>query len=775
MTLAAAAATGTGHRPWREALCHVSSPGRSRRRPILFDAPAVRGALVTAALIVPMAGLLGAAFPLALAIIDDPTRSAAREFATVYAINTAGSVAGVAGRWLRAHPLAGPRSHAERGHRLPDCRGRARCWRVADISRKARAGGALVGGVAIAVMLAGAPWDRELLASGAYMYAPFAPKGVNLEALLKAGTLVYYREGAAATISVKRLTGTMTLAVDGKTDASNRGDMLTQKLVAHLPLLLHEQPREMAIVGLGSGVTVGAALRHPMARVDVIEISPEVVEASNVFAVENRHALADSRTHLLIGDGRSHLQLATRKYDVIASEPSNPWIAGVAALFTREFFVAARDRLAPGGLICQWANAYNISDRDLRSIVATFLSVFPHGTAWLVGADDVVLLASDAPTRRAAGAPRGALAPPRCERRSGVGGCCRAVLAVVAVRGRTAGARALCAAVAGVLTDDRMTIEFSGPRELRGRTVGENGAMLRALLRQRRRSGDRSTRQVGRRSGRVASPRRHDVRRDAYSSAYEDYLQALRLDASDAGALDGLVRTAILTGRGATRSGGSRHCAEGEASPRDAGRPVEAAGGVGVRERGAGSRGARERPRRTERDALEQLASLHADDGDGAALGDDGRANARGDARSRGDRLLRGVAAILRGDPEQARRACQRALEVSPAMPRPTTCSARRTRNSATSERARAFLESLRFDAHDSTAYANLGVLALNDGRADVAADYFAEALWLDANSALARQGAGEGDDETPQVHRLDRLGEFKGPKGYKAERNPVL
>ena len=89
------------------------------------------------------------------------------------------------------------------------------------------------------------PWDRELLASGAYLYAPFVPKDLDLETLLKAGTLLYYREGASATVSVKRLTGTTTLAVDGKTDASNRGDMLTQKLVAHLPLLLHENPREV--------------------------------------------------------------------------------------------------------------------------------------------------------------------------------------------------------------------------------------------------------------------------------------------------------------------------------------------------------------------------------------------------------------------------------------------------------------------------------------------------------------------------------------------------
>ena len=98
-----------------------------------------------------------------------------------------------------------------------------------------------------------------------------------------------------------------------------------------------------------------------------------------------------------MGDGRSHLVLSSRQYDVVISEPSNPWIAGVASLFTREFFQTVRDRLAPGGIVCQWANTYNISDADLRAIVATFRSVFPDATAWLVGGDDLLLLASNAP------------------------------------------------------------------------------------------------------------------------------------------------------------------------------------------------------------------------------------------------------------------------------------------------------------------------------------------------------------------------------------------
>ena len=206
-----------------------------------------------------------------------------------------------------------------------------------------------------------------------------------------------YREGSTGTVAVRRLAGTISLAIDGKVDASNAGDMLTQRLLAHVPLLLHPNPQRAAIIGLGSGVTLGSALTHPLAEVHVLEISQGVVEASRFFEAENNRALADPRTRLIVGDGRTHLMLGRQSYDVIVSEPSNPWMAGIASLFTREFFEGARDRLTPGGVLCQWAHTYDISSSDLKSIVATFLSVFPNGTLWLVGDADVLLVGSTEP------------------------------------------------------------------------------------------------------------------------------------------------------------------------------------------------------------------------------------------------------------------------------------------------------------------------------------------------------------------------------------------
>ncbi len=146
----------------------------------------------------------------------------------------------------------------------------------------------------------------------------------------------------------------------------------------------------------------------------MLEISPEVVDASQFFDAENHRALADPRTRLVVGDGRTHLMLGDETYDVIVSEPSNPWMAGIASLFTREFFEGARARLAPGGVLCQWAHTYDISNADLRSIVATFLSVFPDGTLWLVGDADVLLVGSTEPLDR----PHRAASRPRCSARA---------------------------------------------------------------------------------------------------------------------------------------------------------------------------------------------------------------------------------------------------------------------------------------------------------------------------------------------------------------------
>ncbi len=191
------------------------------------------------------------------------------------------------------------------------------------------------------------------------------------------------------------------LRVNGKTDATSVGDLATQVLLAHLPMLMKPEAPDVLVVGLGSGVTVGSALRHPdVKRVDVVEISPEVIEATRKhFGPVNNHALDDARTHLTLEDAKSFLQTTDQKYDVIITEPSNPWMAGVAAVFSQEFYEDVRNRLKPGGLAAQWLQTYETDDRTVDLVVSTFSEVFPFVGIWHAGATDIVLIGSMEPFR----------------------------------------------------------------------------------------------------------------------------------------------------------------------------------------------------------------------------------------------------------------------------------------------------------------------------------------------------------------------------------------
>ena len=700
-----------------------------------------RGAMLMAALILPAAAALGGAFPLALATIGDDQASAARRFGLVYAVNTVGAVLGSLIAGFVAIPILGLQNTLYIVSVLLMAAGLVVLF-YGQLSQTARiinlAALAVAGGIAVW----SPPWDRELLASGMYLYAPYVARDLDLEALLKAGTVLYYREGGAATVTVKRLTGTTSLAIDGKTDASNRSDMLTQKLIAHLPLLLHDHPRAIGIIGLGSGVTLAAALQHPIERVDVVEISPEVVEASEQFVVENRRALNDQRAHLIVGDGRSHLLLGTRQYDVIISEPSNPWIAGVAALFTREFFSAVRSRLAPGGIICQWAHTYHIGDRDLRAIAATFSSVFPNGTMWLVGEGDVLFIASDGSLdMRLAGIERGWR-----DARIAADLTASSAFEPFALWSLFAGGPEELkryAAGAPVLTDDLMTLEFSGPRELQKGAAGDNTATLAGLLDPKsgpaivQRAKQEATAAQWRRRGAMM------FKSDAHATAFDDYGRALTLDPKDSEALDGLVQTAILAGR--VPHGLARVNALVEADPRSvtalvAKSKLLAAGGSFAQALETAREAAQIAP--VQPRALEQIASLYADAGNSPEL-DVAVAELTNVAPDRAPTLYYAAAAkFLHGQFADALRLAQRASTADANYAAVyDLLGAIHLKLQQPNEAHAAFEMSLRLNAHDSSAYSNLGLLSQAMGRGKEAAGYFAEALWLDPSSTIARQG----------------------------------
>ena len=257
--------------------------------------------------------------------------------------------------------------------------------------------------VLVALIFLAPGWNPKIINSGPYVYYKdyiSAFKNVqelkrHLETRFKT---LFYKEGVEATVSVFQTPDKiLALRINGKTDASTGDDIITQIFSAHLPLLLHPHSKKVMILGLASGMTMGSVLTHPVEEVDCVEISPEVVEASQYFNDYNNQPLSDERSWLLINDARYYLAHTSKRYDVIISEPSNPWIGGMGLLFTREFFQQVRERLEPGGIFLLWMEVYNLDLKMAKMLVRTFLEVFPNASLWesIPGSDYILLGVND--------------------------------------------------------------------------------------------------------------------------------------------------------------------------------------------------------------------------------------------------------------------------------------------------------------------------------------------------------------------------------------------
>ena len=237
------------------------------------------------------------------------------------------------------------------------------------------------------------PWDKSVISSGSFM--PYRIGDLR-EAELKKNKILYFKEGMHTTVTTELSTsGNIFLRVNGKTDASLALDMRTQLLSGYLPMLFHPKPESALVIGQGSGITLGAVEQFPVNKINLVEISPAVIEGSRFFDPFNHDALNDKRLSILLEDGRNHIALSQNTYDVIVSEPSNPWISGVGALFTVDFFELLKKRLNPGGLACIWVHT-NMSPDSFKSIVRSFTEKFPYVTMWeSIAGDDYLLIGSE--------------------------------------------------------------------------------------------------------------------------------------------------------------------------------------------------------------------------------------------------------------------------------------------------------------------------------------------------------------------------------------------
>ena len=336
--------------------------------------------------------LWGASFPLALAAVAAPGQDPGRLVGGVYAANTAGAILGAIGFSVVMIALVGTR-HAQQiliglsalaaflaigpqmivslksfalGATL-----RSRAWRTAAVL-----GAVSASVVFIALLARGVP----AVPSGLVAYGRYLPSRDNEAAVL------YMGEGINASVAVTELdNGTRNFHVSGKIEASSEPqDMRLQRLLGHLPALLHPKPRSVLIVGCGAGVTAGTFVLHPdIERIVICEIEPLIPKVvARHFTNENHNVLNDPRVEVVYDDGRHYVLTTREKFDIITSDPIHPWVRGSATLYTREYFEMVKRHLNPEGLVTQWVPLYESNEDAVKSELATFFDVFPDGTIW---------------------------------------------------------------------------------------------------------------------------------------------------------------------------------------------------------------------------------------------------------------------------------------------------------------------------------------------------------------------------------------------------------
>lgn len=445
-------------------------------------------ASLAAAIVVltPAALASGLAFPL---LVRRAGRGGGEALGTVYGVNTLGAIAGSLVTTFVLVPRFGTTVT------LAVLGGGAAA--LATFAGAPRARPALLGGALVLTVLgiwfAPAPAGFRL-----WLYGDLDPSSAegNLDAVAAGRTdevevpLVYV-EGVSASAGVyeRRRPGrvvALDFAINGKKEASTDFEALrNQRVLGHLPMLLHPEPRRVLVVGLGAGVTAGAAAVHAGAEVTVAELAPEVPRATREFAGPNRGVLDRPNVKLVFRDGRRVLvdtaaaKEPGQRFDVVTSDPIHPWVAGAVNLYTREYFELVAASLAPGGVAAHWLPLYEMDFEDALAVFRSFHAALPHAALWVTFAGDAVLVGSVEPLHVDLHrfASRAAAAPVREDLEEVRLGDPLRLLAGLAV-----GSEALDRRPGKILTDNRQALEFRAARAVfRSSTVGPNLTALAGL------------------------------------------------------------------------------------------------------------------------------------------------------------------------------------------------------------------------------------------------------------------------------------------------------
>jgi spermidine synthase len=339
--------------------------------------------------------------------------SGERSIGSVYGWNTLGSILGVVLGGLVLLPLIGLKPMLIVGAALDMAIGAlllARAKPVLSRARRLTIGATLATGVLLIVAASTTRLEANLLASGVYRTGSLVKPGLR--------EMKFYRDGRTATVTVARFkdSGVMSLATNGKPDASLTSDWYrpcdsvtqrvpliadpaTQVLVPLVTLAHMPAAKTAAIIGQGSGMSSHLLLGSPnLTQLVTIEIEPQMIQGSRVFYPANRRAFEDPRSHIVIDDAKSYFASEQRRYDLIVSEPSNPWVSGVSGLFTAEFYARVRRYLSDDGVFGQWLHVYELDDGLVLSVLAALHQNFRSYEVYLVPSGDLLVVASNRST-----------------------------------------------------------------------------------------------------------------------------------------------------------------------------------------------------------------------------------------------------------------------------------------------------------------------------------------------------------------------------------------
>lgn len=344
--------------------------------------------------ILPATMLWGASFPLALAALATPGRDPAQLVGRAYAANTIGAIVGAVATSLWLVPAFGTQ-HAQ----------------------AVFVGGAVIAAIVVLVPCrpTGVLGLGAVAALAAAVIAALPPLPWQLVAYGRqtastndqTSKLLFLGEGMNSTVAVSQTpAGDRFFHVSGKTEASSLPkDMKLQRMLGNIPAMLHPNPKSVLIVGCGAGVTAGSFAVYPtIQRIVICDIEPLIPQkiAPN-FKKENYDIVHDPRVEIVYDDARHFIATTTEKFDIITSDPIHPWVKGSAVLYSHEYFDLCRQRLNPGGFVTQWVPFYESDRAVVQSEIATFFSVFPHGTIWGNDIDgygyDTVVLGQEEPLK----------------------------------------------------------------------------------------------------------------------------------------------------------------------------------------------------------------------------------------------------------------------------------------------------------------------------------------------------------------------------------------